>query len=459
MNERFAGLAEKLSLLKQPIIILDLEATGGDLTHDRITEIAYLRIEGKNIQAIQYLVNPERDISPFISQLTGIDNDLVNNAPVFADLAQKLLSDLQGCILIAHNTAFDYNLLNHEFQRLGMPFGMSALCTVRLSKILYPNEKKHNLDSIAERFSITPNGRRHRAMTDVEMLAEFLQKALENQKTTWLHTIHVLSNPPILPTNFPDQLRPELYQLSDRPGVVICSLQDGKIDIHICTRAYSETTRHLIDHPYLYNNITALNFIPAAGTMHALSEKAHYLYRIGNITEQYTKRFTVLFQNNEQGCLQAQIIPLKSGFHTKAPYGAFHHPKAAQRALSEWAQKHKIPHKQQINTDCPTYQIDNLNKHYSSIQAALPYFACNGDAATRRIQITETDPFTDEQHSFICEHGALQLSKNLWYVDPLITDIIHHKLKHARHTIRELHTTSSLQHALSILTNRFQSTS
>ncbi|MDD4944737.1 MAG: 3'-5' exonuclease, partial [Rhodoferax sp.] len=158
-------------------VLLDLETTGGNATRDRITEIAAVRMEaGLEVARWSTLVNPEAPISGFIEQLTGISNAMVANAPCFGDVASQLLALLKGAVLVAHNVRFDHGFLLHEFERVGTPLRIKTLCTVRLSRLLYPQFKSHGLDAIMQRHGISTSAR-HRAMGDVEVMQSWLTQA------------------------------------------------------------------------------------------------------------------------------------------------------------------------------------------------------------------------------------------------------------------------------------------
>lgn len=162
------------------ITYLDLETTGATPTKDRITEIALVRFEnGIETARWETLVNPEQPISPFIQNLTGIDDAMVADAPVFSEVAEKLHAFLQGTVLSAHNVRFDYGFIKAEFKRLGMHFKQKVLCTVKLSRLLYPQHYSHGLDAIIQRHAITTNAR-HRAMGDVESVLAYLQIAKDD---------------------------------------------------------------------------------------------------------------------------------------------------------------------------------------------------------------------------------------------------------------------------------------
>lgn len=166
-----------------PLAFVDLETTGATATHDRITEIGIVEVDPDGaVREWQQLVNPGIQIPPFIAQLTGISNAMVKDAPPFAAVAEETLRRLQGRLFIAHNARFDYGFLKSEFKRLGINFRGSVLCTVKLSRELYPEHKKHNLDSLIERHALQAQAR-HRALADAQLIHQFWQKIHVHRST------------------------------------------------------------------------------------------------------------------------------------------------------------------------------------------------------------------------------------------------------------------------------------
>ncbi len=160
-------------------VVLDLETTGGSPVHDRVTEIAAVRIEnGQEVARWSTLVNPGTSISYFIQNLTGISNEMVRKAPAFAEVAQQLLGLLEGAVLVAHNARFDHGFLQSEFARIEIPLRVKTLCTVRLSRLLYPQHRGHGLDAIMQRHGLASSAR-HRAMGDVDVVLAWLASATQ----------------------------------------------------------------------------------------------------------------------------------------------------------------------------------------------------------------------------------------------------------------------------------------
>ena len=158
------------------LAFVDLETTGATATVDRITEIGIVEVDADGtVREWQQLVNPGTRIPPFIEQLTGISNDMVAAAPPFGQVAAETLRRLEGRLFIAHNARFDYGFLKQEFKRLGIDFRADVLCTVKLSRALYPEHHRHNLDSLIQRHDLRADGR-HRALADAQLIHQFWTK-------------------------------------------------------------------------------------------------------------------------------------------------------------------------------------------------------------------------------------------------------------------------------------------
>tara|TARA_R110002074_G_scaffold401786_2_gene601556 strand:+ start:546 stop:1940 length:1395 start_codon:yes stop_codon:yes gene_type:complete len=163
--------------------ILDIETTGGKYNEEGITEIAIYQFDGHKVtdQFIS-LVNPEREIQPFVVNLTGINSNMLKNAPKFYEVAKRIVEITEDCIIVAHNSSFDYRILKTEFKRLGFPFKRKTLCTVELSKTLIPDMESYSLGKLARALGI-PMSDRHRAngdaMATVKLFKMLLNKDLE----------------------------------------------------------------------------------------------------------------------------------------------------------------------------------------------------------------------------------------------------------------------------------------
>ncbi|GAL02044.1 DNA polymerase III epsilon subunit [Nonlabens ulvanivorans] len=146
--------------------IVDVETTGGKFNEEGITEIAIYKFDGHEIvDQFASLVNPEKEIQPFVVKLTGINNKMLVRAPKFYEVAKRVIEIMDGAVLVAHNANFDYRMLRIEFERLGYEFQTQTLCTVELAQKLMPEEDSYSLGKLTRSLGI-PITDRHRATGD-----------------------------------------------------------------------------------------------------------------------------------------------------------------------------------------------------------------------------------------------------------------------------------------------------
>ena len=159
--------------------ILDIETTGGKYNEEGITEIAIYKFDGHQIvDQFFSLVNPEKNIQPFVINLTGINNQMLRNAPKFHEVAKRIIEITDNCTIVAHNAQFDNRILSTEFDRLGYPFEKNMLCTVELSKKLIPDLPSYSLGKLVRSLGI-PITDRHRAQGDAKATVELFKLLLE----------------------------------------------------------------------------------------------------------------------------------------------------------------------------------------------------------------------------------------------------------------------------------------
>jgi DNA polymerase III subunit epsilon len=165
-------------MLAQRLCFVDVETTGTRPADERVTEVAVVSVDadGEALRVSEWssLVNPGVPIPAEIQWLTGISNDMVRAAPRFAEIAQDLAARLEGAVFVAHNVRFDYSFLKAEFARAGIHWRAATLCTVRLSRHLYPDRAPHTLDAIVLRFGLEGE-QRHRALGDARVLWRLIQ--------------------------------------------------------------------------------------------------------------------------------------------------------------------------------------------------------------------------------------------------------------------------------------------
>lgn len=201
------------------IAFVDLETTGATAASDRITEIGIVEVDADgSVREWQQLVNPGRRIAPFVERLTGISNAMVASAPPFAEVAEEVRRRLQGRLFIAHNASFDYGFLKSEFRQLGIDFRAPVLCTVKLSRALYPEFKRHSLDALIERHGLHASGR-HRALADARLIHQFWQKIHGDRSADEIASALAELNPY---SSLPPHIDAEIVDaLPDTPGVYL----------------------------------------------------------------------------------------------------------------------------------------------------------------------------------------------------------------------------------------------
>ena len=159
--------------------IVDIETTGGGGT-SRITEIAVFRHDGEKIVDVFHsLVNPEMYIPPFITRLTGIDNAMVQDSPTFYDIQDSVRALTKDAWFVAHNAKFDYGFIKREFGAMEEYFERDLLCTVQLSRKIFPGFKSYSLGNLCDSLQISLENR-HRAHGDAAATVKLFELLLKN---------------------------------------------------------------------------------------------------------------------------------------------------------------------------------------------------------------------------------------------------------------------------------------
>lgn len=208
--------------------IVDIETTGNGIKGNRITEIAIFKYDGyKIVDEYSSLVNPECEIPYFITGLTGIDNDMVRNAPTIGEISDTILNFTQDCIFVAHSVNFDYNVIKEEFRSLNKEFIRKKLCTVRLSRKLIPGYHSYSLGKLCSALQI-PLTDRHRARGDAHATTLLFQRLLRADGAA--EVFKKFLNARSQEATLPPALNKEVYQkLPNKPGVYYFKNASGKI--------------------------------------------------------------------------------------------------------------------------------------------------------------------------------------------------------------------------------------
>jgi len=208
--------------------IIDVETTGGSPMLDRVIEIAVFVFDGEKITD-QYatLINPRRPIDPYVTKLTGITEEMVQDAPLFEDIQERLLELTHENIFVAHNVKFDFGMIRQEFKRLGIDFNRKQLDTVNLARRVLPGFNSYSLGNICDSLGIEIKDR-HRAKGDAEATVKLLEEILKNPTSSkWIevelsHGIDLELLPPYLS-------KAEIEKLPEDAGVFYYKDETGKI--------------------------------------------------------------------------------------------------------------------------------------------------------------------------------------------------------------------------------------
>ena len=213
-----------MTLFAPAIAFVDLETTGTRARADRITEVGIVRVavdaQGgpPSVDAWSTLVDPGIPIPPEIQALTGITDAMVRSAPTFGSIVRDIEERLRDCIFVAHNARFDYGFLKQEFARLQRPFRAKVLCTVRLSRRLFPEAASHSLDALIARHDIAIAAR-HRALDDAQAIWKFVETLYATLPAAGIDAaVRRLLRIPSLPTQLPPDA---LDAIPEAPGVYL----------------------------------------------------------------------------------------------------------------------------------------------------------------------------------------------------------------------------------------------
>lgn len=337
----------------EKLIFIDLETTGANPIVDRITEIGIVEVQGDQVSRWSTLVNPEVPIPPFIQNLTGITNGMVASAPVFADLADELLERLHGGLFIAHNARFDYGFLRNAFKALGVSLRADVLCTVKLSRKLFPEEAKHNLDILIQRHELKVEGDRHRALADADLLWQLWSKLKsEIAPETFAQTLAQLLQRPSTPSHLNADV---LDDIPDAPGVYLfygennALLYVGK-SVHLRQRVLSHFNgdHRLFQDMRMSQQIHRLEWRETAGELGALLLEAQLIKDLQPIHNRALRRQRDLcawqLSPQEDGTTLPQLVNAGDVDFGAAEglYGLFSSRKKAESSLREIAETHEL---------------------------------------------------------------------------------------------------------------------
>lgn len=357
--------------LPKNLTFVDIETTGGSVTFDRIIEIGILQVRDNKLEkTFETFLNPDRSLPPEITNLTGIQPSDLDKAPSFFDIKDELMEYFEDTVFVAHNARFDYGFLKQEFLRYGNTFSQKQLCTVKLSRLLYPEYRHHNLDSIIERFQFEIKNR-HRAFSDAKILWDFYQKiqtVFPFEKLT--STIsHILKKP-----NIPPGLKDFSHSdLPETPGVYIFYGENGQPlyvgkSKNIRERVLSHFTLSTGDSSEMkiYNTIKSMEFIQTAGELGALLKESDTIKKmmpLYNRRLRYREKMVMAVKKEVDGVFTIDIEETSNPdiSNLENVMGVFKTKRQARETLVNIAKEHNLCDKllglQKTKGACFNYQL------------------------------------------------------------------------------------------------------
>lgn len=297
--------------MKKKYAIIDVETTGGKASRDRITEIAIVLHDGNQIlDSWESLINPETPIPWNITLLTGINDQMVENAPKFYEVARKIVEMTEGAIFVAHNARFDYSFIGEEFKRLGYTYTRKQLCTLRLARQTLPGLHAYGLDALSRHFNIQ-NHARHRAMGDVQATIKVLEYILQHEDNR--EKADLLINLGIRESMLPKNLNLEaIHTLPEACGVYYFHNAEGEViyvgkSINIQKRVAEHFADRTEKAQKLQELVHDISFEVTGSELLALLHESFEIKRLlpGINRAQRTRKFPYLIHSyfNEQGYL------------------------------------------------------------------------------------------------------------------------------------------------------------
>jgi len=344
--------------------IIDVETTGRT---NRITEISIFRHDGhKVVDEFTSLVNPQQTIPYHITVLTGIDNAMVEDAPIFEDIADTILEITEDAIFVAHNVNFDYNVIRNEIKHIGKDFRRKKLCTVRLSRKLIPGFPSYGLGKLCKSLDI-PIEDRHRARGDAAatvILFEMLYKK-EDDLSTINHFLNPRSREATLPSHLPSKIfngiphKPGIYLFRDKRGKIIYVGKAIDLKKRVLSHFYSKRKKSLdlcretrnIEFKLSRSELLAL-------LMEEAAIKQHYpKYNVS--LKRRSNAFGIVQYKDINGIIRLAYQPLK---HAVKPLTTFYNVRDCRLFLEELCETYdlcpKLCHLQDSSSEFSHYKIN-----------------------------------------------------------------------------------------------------
>ncbi len=396
--------------------IIDVETTGGS---NRITEISIFKFDGnKVVDEFTSLVNPQSYIPAHITALTGIDNGLVANSPIFSEIAQDILSITEDTIFVAHNVNFDYNVIRNEFKAIGIDFRRSKLCTVRLSRTLIPGHASYSLGKLCNAVGIDLRDR-HRARGDAEATVELFAMLLSKPESdsALSNFLKVSIKESTLPSHLPKEVfdaipnSAGIYYFKNKKGKIIYVGKAKDLKKRVLGHFYNKSKKELdlcretahVDFELSGSEIVALLMEDAA--------IKHHFPEFNSASKRLLKSYSIMSYFDRKG-----ILHLASSVTTKGtqPIKTFHTAAEARAFLESICLKFdlcpKYCHLQDTISECSHYSIKTC-KGICGGQEEIELYNERVNAAIIAMDDNSTNLIVKQKGRFVHEEAFIMIRK------------------------------------------------
>ena len=386
---------------------------------EAITEIAIYRFDGREVtDRFISLINPEKKIDDFVVRLTGISNKMVRQAPKFYEVAKRIVEITEGCILVAHNAAFDYRILCLEFRRLGFDYQRRTICTVEMSQRLLPNEPSYSLGKLCRSLGI-PLSDRHRANGDAMATVHLFKLLLDKDTEKIALSEFVKQNLSTLPIQLlslldglPNQLG--VYYLYDKAGKLLLLSKSKNIYKRVNEHFTSSGKRDL----FLRNHVGKVMYELTGTLLIASLKEAEELQMQASLRKYKRKKsypFALVCHKNKKGYHCLSVVP-RAG--AKEPLAIFESQEEGLNMLFEMTERYGLCTKlngfSQAHTYCYNHSIgkcagacmgDEAVEDYNRrVEEALAHYTLVG----RTFAIMDKGRTVHEKSVIFIEQGRLR---------------------------------------------------
>ncbi|PWL38099.1 DNA polymerase III subunit epsilon [Flagellimonas aquimarina] len=403
--------------------IIDIETTGNGIKGNKITEIAIFKFDGEQIiDEFTSLVNPLCPIPQFITGLTGIDDQLVQHAPTFSDISDKILEITKSSIFVAHAVNFDYGVIKEEFRQIGVDFSKKKLCTVRLSRKLIPGLQSYSLGKLCSAISI-PLTDRHRARGDAHATVLLFQKLINTPDSEVVFQKFLNSRnqeatlPPHLSKSVFDGIpqKPGVYYFKNQKGDIIYVGKAINLKKRVLSHFYDKSTKEIqmcsetadIDFELSGNELVAL-----------LMESAEIKKRFppyNRAQKRIVKQYAIFAYEDRKGILHLAFNAIKG---VPNPLKIFYNQTDCRIYLKEickaFALCPKYCHLQQTNEACSHHEITSCEGVCRDNEPVLEYNK-KVEAAMAKIKAMQSEvTIIKEKGRNEDEHAVILITEGMY---------------------------------------------